>query len=223
MDTIKKIAALLPGYNCGSCGYDTCMGFGEALFQKQISTDGCPLLQQERYRENHENLKSVLSQGRTSKVKDDSRIGVLDGYEADIVLFPLDGEYSCREVLLPMTNLSVMVDDLIEYRPIGCPIVHYARVIKKEHLLITVYMVGPQQRLGKEAANCVRLGNCMVIGFEGRYKGRHIRVGETIRFLPHHCMMQKVHSGVVVGIENDNVSIEGIDLKVWHPPTVTAP
>jgi uncharacterized Fe-S cluster-containing protein len=40
-------------------------------------------------------------------------------------------------------------------------------------------------------------------------------VGETVRFLPEHCMMQKVHSGVVVHSEGMRLRIEGIDLKVW--------
>ena len=42
-----------------------------------------------------------------------------------------------------------------------------------------------------------------------------VEVGETVRFLPEHCMMQKVHSGVVVHFEGARVRIEGIDLKVW--------
>jgi uncharacterized protein len=37
---------------------------------------------------------------------------------------------------------------------------------------------------------------------------------ETVRFLPEHCMMQKVHSGVVVHYEGNRLRIEAIDLKV---------
>ena len=61
----------------------------------------------------------------------------------------------------------------------------------------------------------------MVLAFQGTYEGKSLRVGETIRFLPHHCMMQKVHSGVVVNLENENVRIEVIDLKVWAMPEKT--
>jgi len=50
----------------------------------------------------------------------------------------------------------------------------------------------------------------MVAAFEGVVsRGRRLEVGETVRFLPEHCMMQKVHS------EGARVRIEGIDLKVW--------
>jgi len=45
--------------------------------------------------------------------------------------------------------------------------------------------------------------------------GRVPEVGETVRFLPDHCMMQKVHSGVIVHSEGRMVRIESIDLKVW--------
>jgi hypothetical protein len=56
----------------------------------------------------------------------------------------------------------------------------------------------------------------MVLAFEGTVsRGRRPEVGETVRFLPEHCMMQKVHSGVVVHSEGNRVRIEGIDLKVW--------
>ncbi len=34
-------------------------------------------------------------------------------------------------------------------------------------------------------------------------------------FLPIHCMMQKVHSGVVAHFEGAGMRIEGTDLKVW--------
>ena len=59
------------------------------------------------------------------------------------------------------------------------------------------------------------IGICMVAGFEGVVsRGRRPNVGETVRFLPEHCMMQKVHSGVVVHSEGNRLRIEGIDLKV---------
>jgi hypothetical protein len=56
----------------------------------------------------------------------------------------------------------------------------------------------------------------MVTSFEGFIqKGRVPDVGETVKFLPSHCMMQKVHSGVIVHSEGKRLRIEGIDLKVW--------
>jgi len=59
-------------------------------------------------------------------------------------------------------------------------------------------------------------GRCMGVAFEGVVsRGRSPEVSETVRFLPEHCMMQKVHSGVATHSEGARVRIEGIDLKVW--------
>ncbi len=44
----------------------------------------------------------------------------------------------------------------------------------------------------------------MVLAFEGTIsRGKKQEVGEMVRFLPEHCMMQKVHSGVVVHSEGN--------------------
>jgi uncharacterized Fe-S cluster-containing protein len=56
----------------------------------------------------------------------------------------------------------------------------------------------------------------MVVGFEGLVTGGDVPdVGATVRFLPEHCMMGRMHSGVIVHSEGDRVQIERIDLKVW--------
>ena len=56
---------------------------------------------------------------------------------------------------------------------------------------------------------------CLVLAFEGTVcRGRRPEVGETVRFLSEHYMMQKVHSGAVVHSEGMRGRIEGIDLKV---------
>ncbi|UEC40229.1 Fe-S cluster domain protein [Methanothrix sp.] len=53
------------------------------------------------------------------------------------------------------------------------------------------------------------------MAFEGTVcRGRRPEVGETVRFLSEHYMMQKVHSGAVVHSEGMRGRIEGIDLKV---------
>jgi uncharacterized Fe-S cluster-containing protein len=106
---------------------------------------------------------------------------------------------------------------VIRYRPLGCPITHFARILEKKDGLLTIHVVGPRHRLGEEFP-FTDIGVCMVIGFEGEVRGTLPSVGETVRFLPAECMMQKVHSGVVVGIEGRSARIEGLDLKVWAPP-----
>ncbi len=216
MNLQSKIEKLLPNYNCGSCGFNSCKAFAAHIIKFNSDLERCPLLNQLQYSDFKERIKQLINtiintEGSSSKI-----IGVLDNYEADIVLHPLPNEHSCKETLLPMSDISVETDDIIEYRPIGCPVVHYAQILEKNGNLVTVHIVGPSFK-----NKSIAVGLCMVIGFEGAYTGKQVNVGETIRFLPHHCMMQKIHSGVVVNIEDNKIKIEGIDLKVWSPPLKT--
>ncbi|WP_320018568.1 (Fe-S)-binding protein [Labilibaculum manganireducens] len=213
----KKIIEFLPGFNCGRCGFGSCTDFAEAIEIKPSSLDLCPFLTQERFIANKIEIER-LAMGEPNGCQKKT-VGVIDAYEADIVLDPLKGEISCREVLMPMSLVNLQIGEVIEYRPLGCPIVHYGKVIKIDHLLVTVHLIGPCRRRESET-KFTSVGCCMVIAFEGRFHGKNVKVGETVRFLPKHCMMQKVHSGVVVKIEDENILIEGIDLKVWQPPVV---
>ena len=210
----NKIIEFLPGYNCGRCGFDSCTDFAEGIKIKSASINLCPFLIQERFTSNKKEIEKLVS--KELNACRDKIVGVIDSYEADIILDPLKGEISCREVLMPMALVNLQIGEVMEYRPLGCPIVHYGKVIKIDHLLVTVHLIGPCRRRESQI-KFTPVGCCMVIAFEGQIHGENIRVGETIRFLPKHCMMQKVHSGVVVRLEDNNILIEGIDLKVWQP------
>ena len=37
-DQAEKITAMLPGYNCGGCGYAGCSGLAEALVNKEVDS-----------------------------------------------------------------------------------------------------------------------------------------------------------------------------------------
>ncbi|PKQ61849.1 hypothetical protein BZG02_14585 [Labilibaculum filiforme] len=213
----KKIMEFLPGYNCGRCGFGSCTDFAMAMETSSLSSDLCPFLIQERFKAGKKEIESLVASGLP--ICHEKIQGVIDAYEADIILEPLQGEISCREVLMPMALVHLQIGEVIEYRPLGCPIVHYGKVIKLDHLLVTVHLIGPCRRKQNEI-KFTSVGCCMVIAFEGQFQGKSIKVGETVRFLPKHCMMQKVHSGVIVNLQDNNVLIEGIDLKVWQPPVV---
>ncbi len=213
--SIKEIENLLPGYNCGSCGYNTCKDYASHILRNDGVNGRCPILDLERYKNQKLTIEKMIK-GLVNTESQKTIQGVLDNYDADIVLSPLKGEKSCREVLLSFVGMEVLVGDLVCYRPLGCPIVHFAKVIEKEGSLITVFIVGPGAR--DENKNIKDLGKCMIIAFEGIYEGRNVFVGQTVRFLPNHCMMQKIHSGVIVELKGSAIRIEGIDLKVWAPP-----
>ena len=224
---MRPIEKLLPGYNCGECGFSSCREFARKL----VDVAGlvrCPILKQERFRGRTEEIEKLLDISSKDKeiVRDEDKlitaekendiIGVLDGLSADFSLAPLPGEPSCREDLHPFNPVARLEEgDVFRYRPLGCPITHFARVLKSSQGVVTVHLVGPVHLLhGLPAPEDI--GICMVLAFEGTVcRGRMPEVGETVRFLPEHCMMQKVHSGVVVHSEGMWLRIEGIDLKVW--------
>jgi uncharacterized Fe-S cluster-containing protein len=208
---MKQIAKLLPGYNCGECGLHSCREFAAALVDVQ-GLSRCPPLQQERFKDRAEEIAGLLALSE----KEEEIIGVLDGLHADFTLSPLPGEPSCREDLHPFNpEAHPKAGEILRYRPLGCPITHFARVLKYEQGIMTAHLIGPVHLLdGSPAPRDI--GICMVAAFEGVVdRGRRPEVGETVRFLPGHCMMQKVHSGVVVHSEGNRLRIEAIDLKVW--------
>ncbi len=212
---MDDIVRRLPGYNCGECGFKNCREFALALLQdsgQDLSL--CPFMSQERYQDAKKQIEELLP---TAKSNAEEIRGVIDGLVADFALAPLPGESSCREELHPFDgSVKVEMGDVLRYRPWGCPITHFGQVIKIEGGLVTVHMVGPCHLLGDENFTYKEAGLCLVVAFEGTVsKGRICEVGETVRFLPDHCMMQKVHSGVIVHSEGKMVRIEGIDLKVW--------
>ena len=208
---MKQIEKLLPGYNCGECGLGSCREFASKLVDV-AGLERCPILKQERFKGRADQIAALLA----SSEKAEEIIGVLDGLRADFALAPLRGEPSCREDLHPFNPEARLKEgDIFRYRPLGCPITHFARVLKSRQGIVTVHLVGPVHLLqGLPAPEDI--GICLVTAFEGTVsRGRRPEVGETVRFLPEHCMMQKVHSGVVVHSEGEIVRIEGIDLKVW--------
>ena len=227
----REIAKLLPGYNCGECGFKNCREFSRALLRsKDLYPCLCPFLDQERHLAEREKIEAILpemrrlwreggGEGRLDEEVEAEIRGVIDGLAADFALAPLPGEPSCREDVHPFDrDAKFEVGDVLRYRPLGCPVTHFGKIIKIYHGLVTVHMVGPRHLLGDESFAPKDVGVCLVAAFEGIVsRGRVPEVGETVSFLPEHCMMQKVHSGVIVHSEGRMVRIESIDLKVWQP------
>jgi uncharacterized Fe-S cluster-containing protein len=217
-DQRERVSKLLPGYNCGVCGYARCDEFGRAVLEKKTNLEECRFMLQEIFKENMANLEALLKEENIIP-EEEKIVGLLDKYEADFILNSLPEEHSCRETLFPFTREELKVGDIIRYRPLGCPIIHFAEILEENHGLIVVHIVGPCHRLDEASEFDFKdIGVCMVGGFEGIIEGKLPAVGETVRFLPGHCMMQKVHSGVVVQLIGKRAIIEGIDLKVWAPP-----
>lgn len=215
---LSEIIKMLPGFNCRDCDYQQCADFAQALIEKKAAPESCRFLLQARFDESRSGLNRLLG-STPAVIKQEKFKGVIDGYIADFILKPLPDECSCREILYPFYHKKYKKGQQIRYRPLGCPIPHFARIIDEDKGLITVLLIGPCQRLENNTGDPFEdIGVCMVGGFIGMIEGQKPKVGATVRFIPDGCMMQKVHSGVVVQIEGSKAIIEGIDLKVWAPP-----
>jgi uncharacterized Fe-S cluster-containing protein len=209
----NKIAGLLPGFNCGACGFPTCKSFSVALAEKKAAVDNCSVLKQERFLGRRESLLKLIPQTSCSEKPEIK--GLIDKAGADFLLHPLPGELSCRETLVCFASAPLKTDMLIRYRPLGCPITHFARIIEINNGLPDVWVVGPCKLLNRRE-KAVDVGICMVLSFQGNIEGTLPQVGQTVKFLPAHCMMGKVHSGIVVQLEGNKTRIDCIDLKIWE-------
>jgi uncharacterized Fe-S cluster-containing protein len=206
----NRIERMLPGYGCGSCGFQDCKQFGEAITGKKVNIDACPFMQSDMFKEEKERIQKLINAG----TENEKIISILDNKECDFVLAPLKGEPSCREFILPLnTQQNVEIGSYLRWRPLGCPIIHFGEVFETSPLL-GVYPKGPIIPEGKEV---IDVGIAMVLAFEGSIiQGKIPDVQETVIFMPEYCMMQKGHSGVVVEVVGQRVRIEGIHLAVWN-------
>ena len=210
----QEILQLLPGFNCGACSYSDCGQFASALVKNDVSADKCTVLQQERFKNNKAALHKLNSNNHF-QTQQHELIGLIDGVRADFLLHPLKNEPSCRETLACFAGKPLKKGMIIRYRPLGCPITHFAEIIETENGLIDVWVVGPGKLLSRKE-EVTDAGICMILSFQGIIEGDTPKVGQTVRFLPSYCMMGKVHSGVVVQLKDNSTRIDCIDLKTWQ-------
>ncbi|MDD2836790.1 MAG: (Fe-S)-binding protein [Methanothrix sp.] len=224
---MAELTKILPGYNCGECGHRQCKDYAEEISIKRDFSK-CPHLELERFIDTKAEIREYLSTHIVveEKVEDfplscqgcgEGITGLKSDRKADFSLGPIPGEPSCREDLYPFGRTAdIMPGDVLRYRALGCPVIHFARVMRYNQGIATVHLAGPHQLLSDEF-HYKDVGICMVTSFEGSVNhGRIPDVGETVKFLPSHCRMQQVHSGVIVLSEGNKLRIEGIDLKVWR-------
>ena len=104
-DMIEQITRLLPGANCSKCGHKRCELFAEALVLKKISLSACSLLDQERFKENLDQIQALLSVEQKPARKEPFYVGIIDNYRAEHILDPLEGEPACRETLVSFAHI----------------------------------------------------------------------------------------------------------------------
>jgi len=174
------------------------------------------VLLQERFKEKKTALQNLILQKH--HIEKPEIEGLIDGVKADFTLHPLQDESSCRETLVCFSSVQLRENTIIRYRPLGCPIIHFGRIIEVNNGLLDVWVIGPCKALNR-ADDAIDVGICMILSFQGTIEGEIPKVGKTVKFLPAHCMMGKVHSGIIVQLEGLKTRIDCIDLKVWqHTP-----
>jgi uncharacterized protein len=217
MDTFENIISLLPGTNCKACGFTTCYSFVCKLLNGQVALSECAELAHDKYKGNFSKIETILE---TVKLQKSNKVfGLIDNMEADFVMHPLKDEPTCRVTLASFSTKPIIKGGLIKYRPLGCPITHYSRVINVDNGLIEVWEASPCN-FGEEETP-IDLGICLILSFQGKVDGQFPNIGQTVKFLTNYCMMGKIHTGIVVQIEDGCARIDGIDFKIWqHAPQI---
>ncbi|WXG39671.1 MAG: (Fe-S)-binding protein [Candidatus Freyarchaeum deiterrae] len=197
----------LPGLNCGDCGCKSCAAFQEEIEENPDEIKRCIHLQ---------NASRTTYEGGTWK---DTL-----GREYDFILDVLKGDQGPRETILPHNpmltrELEIEKDDILIGRPLGmscgCPITHCGIVkdVDKKTGVIVWCVTGP---LGPRSKGFKDLGYYMAEAYEGIvFDARtELKIGMRYWFLPHRCMLQWRHSGLINFINNTKdgkvVRIEGL-------------
>lgn len=69
-ERVEKVTSMLPGYNCGGCGYPGCSGFADALVSQEESSFKCKPCKADKKQEIIDYLKNTPGpDGSTITVK----------------------------------------------------------------------------------------------------------------------------------------------------------
>lgn len=198
--TIEDILALLPGKDCGQCGFKTCREFAEYLLEHPAEVKRCVHLDLETARRIRIPPVSIALEARDITWQD------MLGRAYDFVLEPFPEDPGPREVILPFNpanveRLGIKKGDVLYGRPAqtGCPVTHIGRVVEEPDLLnglVTWCVVGP---LAARDANAIEIGMYTPVAYLGlvRHTRVELQIGRRYHFLPGLCMLQSRHSGLI--------------------------
>jgi uncharacterized Fe-S cluster-containing protein len=187
-DIIEKIRVQLPGKDCGLCVERNCSACGNSIAQSAV--------------------KWQDSLGR----------------DFDFILDTFPNDPGPRETMLLhnpalVKELDIKVGDILIGRPMGmscgCPVTHcgYAMNVDARNGVVVWCVTGP---LGPRSKGYKDVGYYSAQAYEGivRETKVEIKIGMRYWFMPHRCMLQWRHSGLVnfisKGKENLSIRIEGL-------------
>lgn len=219
---IDKLMELLPGLDCGACGYKTCKDFSLSVekdhdeLKKCIHVTGKPEITND-----HGSCLSCAHEGLGIKM------GWKDNLQRDydFIMDCFENEPGPRETILPynpalVKELGVKKGDVMIGRPMGmscgCPITHCGIVNSADYRngVINWCVTGP---LKPRTEGFIDIGYYVAQGYEGiiRESKEPIKLGRRYWFLPRRCMLQWRHSGLMNAVVKNpdgsyKVRIEGL-------------
>ncbi len=217
----------LPGYDCGLCGEKSCRNFAAklvenpSLFYKCIHVNKLERKITEgeaRETTNSNSSKEICSSCATctSETPKEEWKDSLDR-EFDFILDSLPGDPGPREIIklhnpLLTEKLNIKKNDIILGRPLGmscgCPVTHCGIVVDVHELtgVISWCVTGP---LGPRSKGFKDVGYYSAEGYEGIVlrSNKELKLGMRYWFMPHKCMLQWRHSGLINFI--NKIKVEG--------------
>jgi uncharacterized Fe-S cluster-containing protein len=217
MNNAEIVPESLPGLDCGLCGSKTCEQFAEVLKERPGEIKRCT--QRSAIKVSREHALPQLAPPPAAIAGKDSL-----GREYDFVLDTIPGDPGPRETIIPHNpmltrEMEVKKGDILIGRPLGmscgCPITHCGVVMDVDARtgVIVWCVTGPLHARGQEPKD---LGYYSAQAYEGIVKdtSKELKIGMRYWYLPHRCMLQWRHSGMVIFMNRVNegvrVRIEGI-------------
>ncbi len=220
-----EIMKTLPGMDCGLCGARTCEDFALIVSEtpgerkRCVQGAGSTLKARTAPRRSESPQQSHDARGAGPTEGADSL-----GREYDFILETFPEDPGPRETIIPHNpvltrEMAVEKGDILIGRPLGmscgCPITHcgIVRDVDPRTGVIVWCVTGPLTSRGKPTKD---LGYYSAQAYEGIVKStkKELRIGMRYWYLPHRCMLQWRHSGMVIFINNTKegvrVRIEGI-------------
>jgi uncharacterized Fe-S cluster-containing protein len=198
----------LPGLDCGSCGQKSCRQFAEVIAKNPQEIDKCIYLDNKTIKIEKADCKAVCGSCPSDKSLQ-SKLNWKDslGREFDFILDTFPTDAGPRETIIPHNpartkELELKPGDIIIGRPLGmscgCPITHCGVVMSADYVngVVVWCVTGPLNPRSKAHKD---VGYYSAEAYDGlvRVTNKELRIGMRYWFLPHRCMLQWRHSGLI--------------------------